>query len=747
MIKQGHAAMNTRTRHEIAAKTWPATVNLGLRLLALCAVAVPLALAAKPAMTETCEVVGKPQYGNEAPMTIDADCLDPDYNDKTFVLDSTKSLTLTLPDGSSIPYTEVIGHFPATRTAAELPAGVTGSPTTARHAFTWRFPDRAHWRNRFYQQSYPLAVPVLNEVDSRFAFTNGGYTVSVMPGNFLTGYRVSAAAAKLAKAHASKLYGNSGRIYGYIYGQSGGSVQMMGANEATTGVWDGIVPVVIATDGLNTHSFQWGALYALAVPEAKRLAVADAVKPGSGRDIYAGLTAEERAILDELLNAGFARKALEDWKFSVGGSLPLSGALATFDPDYEDDFWSKPRYEGANPPPWLAAAKVDGFATISSIKRDGADVTITFDPATVPPLGSTGAEGLQFYVYRADGATRIINGPARALSGKLAGSTLTLQGSNDPVLLEALVPGAKIRINNRFMLAACFYPRHSILDNVSPAYNQYKNADGSPKYVQRAIQTAYMANIGAAGGRRETGKLMVKTIVLENLFDPASYPYVGGFYADQVRKALGPTASDRMFRLYYQDNAPHGAFPTLPPGPSAAEQATKIASVGGLLNQTLLDLAAWAERGVPPLPSTRYSHDAMNQIVLPEKAAMRRGLQPLVTLTADGATRVEVGLGQPVTLAARMEMPPKAGKIVQYAWYLGSPDYKFEPLVQLSKPRTAVNVKRTVSFDTPGEYSITLRVEGQREGTNAVNGTTLLQNLARVRVVVRLSRGAPQAQP
>jgi hypothetical protein len=711
--------------------------GLRVKLLALCSTVVPLALAASPVLAGTCAFVGKPKYGFDAPMTIDADCVDPDYNDKTFVVDAAKSLTLALPDGSAIPYTEVTGHFPATRTAAELPAGVSQSPTTALHAVTWRFPDRAHWRGRFFQHSYPLPIEFLNVVDSRFAFTNGGYTVSVIPGNFLTGYRVGAAAAKLAKAYASKLYGNTGRIYGYTYGQSGGSVQMMAANEGTTGVWDGIVPVVIATDGLNTHSFQWAGLYALAVPEAKRLAVSKAAAPGSGQDIYAGLTADERTILDELLNAGFARKALEDWKFSVSSSLPLSGALATFDPGYEDDFWSKPGYEGTNPPPWLAAAKVDGFAAITSVKREGDAVTIGFDLATVPPLGSTGAEGLQFYVYRPDGITRVVNGSARALSGKLVGNALTLEGANDPVLLSALVPGAKIRINNRFMLAACFYPRHSILDNGSPAYNQYRNADGTPKYAQRAIQTAYIANMGAAGGRRETGHLTAKTIVLENLFDPASYPYVGGFYADQVRRSMGPAAFDRMFRIYYQDNAPHGAFPTVQPGPSAAEQATKMASVGGILNQTLLDLAAWAERGVPPLPSTRYSRDAMNQIVLPENAAVRRGLQPLVTLTANGAARVEVGLRQPVTLAARLEMPPRAGKIVQYAWYLGAPDHVFEPVVPLPKSQTALTVKRTVSFDTPGEYSITLRVEGQRDGTNAVNGTTLLQNVARVRVVVR----------
>ena len=92
-----------------------------MKLLVLCTAAVPLALTATPAMAETCAVVGEPQFGYEAPLTIDADCFDPDYNDKTFVVDSTKSLTLTLPDGSSIPYTEVAGHFPATRNAAEYP--------------------------------------------------------------------------------------------------------------------------------------------------------------------------------------------------------------------------------------------------------------------------------------------------------------------------------------------------------------------------------------------------------------------------------------------------------------------------------------------------------------------------------------------------------------------------------------------------------------------------------------------------
>ena len=229
--------------------------------------------------------------------------------------------------------------------------------------------------------------------------------MGVTPGSPNVGYRVIAAAAKLAKAYANKLYENTGRIYGYIYGQSGGSVQMMGANEGTTGVWDGIVPVVIATDGLNTHSFLWDALYALAIPEAKRQAIAEAVAPGSGRDIYAGLTGEERAVLDELLNAGFARLALEDMKFTVTSAAQGAGSIQSFDPTYEDDFWSKPGYEGTNPPAYLAAAKVDGYATITGLTRNAqnAPTAVTFDPATVPALGSIGAAGLQFYVYGADG--------------------------------------------------------------------------------------------------------------------------------------------------------------------------------------------------------------------------------------------------------------------------------------------------------------------------------------------------------
>jgi hypothetical protein len=695
-----------------------------------------LMLMVSPALAADCKFAGGPQFGGiEPPLAVDATCTDPDYNDKTFVVDSTQQLTLELRDGPTMPYTEVKGHFPAIRSRAELPPGILESPTTVSHSVTWRFPDKAHWRNRFFQQSYPLGQEFLNTVDSRFAFTNGGYTVGVTPGSPNVGYRVIAAAAKLAKAYASQLYENTGRIYGYIYGQSGGSVQMMGANEGTTGVWDGIVPVVIATDGLSTHSFLWDGLYALAVPEAKRQAIAEAAPPGSGRDIYAGLSGDERAVLDELLNAGFARLALEDMKFSVATVSLGAGAIHTYDPGYEDDFWSKPGYEGTNPPSYLVAAKVDGYATIAGITRTARNLptAITFEPATVPALGSIGADGLEYHVYAADGTTRVSNGNARSLAGKLEGNTLTLAGTNDPVLLNALAPGGKIRINNRFLLAACFYPRHSILDNGNPAYNQYKNADGTPKYVQRPVQVAYLGGIRASGGRRQTGQLKVKTIVIEDLVDPASYPYVAAFYASQVTRAMGTAQANNIFRIYYNENSGHGTFA----GVLRGKLATTTIGIGGILNQALLDLAAWVERGVAPPPSSRYNLDAMNQVVLPEKASERHGLQPLVHLTANGKIRADVGVNEPVNLAGSIEMPPGAGQVIQYDWYLGRSDFAYEPATKVSEPQPVVKATRTVSFPTAGEYTITLRTDAQRDGAADTASGTLLENLARVRVVVR----------
>ena len=628
-----------------------------------------------PIAAEVCSVVGKPLFGVEPRVEVNATCEDPGFSAQNFVIDKVSQATMTMTNShQQIPYTRVEGHFNPTQTQASLPPGVKSSPTTVRHGVTWLFPDKSFWHNRFFEAVYPLPISQSYFGDSTFEFTHGGYVVNVLPGSPNVGYRVDAAAAKLAKAYANKLYENSGRIYGYIYGVSGGSIQTMGAVENTSGVWDGAMPTSIAIDGLSLHSFMWDGLYALAVPQAQRAAVAAAVRTGSTADIYSGLNAEQRDVLNELLNAGFGRRALENGRFTPG-PLFTAGGLLTIDPTYEDDFWSKPGYEGLNPPSYLTAAKVDGFATITGIDRDAQNfpTSVTLDVATLPKLGTIGNTGLQFYVYAPDGQTRISGVSSGALNADLIGAKLTLKGHNDPAMLNALTVGGKIRVNNRYLLALFFYPRHNVVTNSDPAYKQYLNPDGTPKYPQRPVPAWMQNSLSTQGGVLETGKINFKTFIMENLLDPSSYPYTASFYNSRIQKSLGKARADEMLRIYYNDNANHGDLFEI-----KGDDASYIIPFGGMYYQALADLANWVEKGVLPPPSTQYSVDEHNQVTLPTEPMARHGIQPVVSLIVNGTDHATIGVDQSITLNGRMEVPAGQGMIIAYDWYLGGSPMNYE---------------------------------------------------------------------
>ncbi|MDQ0691222.1 hypothetical protein [Arthrobacter sp. W4I7] len=417
---------------------------------------------------------------------------------------------------------------------------------------------------------------------------------------------------------------------------------------------------------------------------------------------------------------------------------PGSNTIRALDETYEDDFWSKPGYAGANPPNYLSAAKVDGYATITDIVRDaqGVPTALKFDPATVPALGSIGDRHMDYYVYDGEGTTRTIDrtdptNPVFSLTGVLDTTTSTLAlpvntnvlsatVPNSSVLLDALDVGDKIRINNRFFLAQVHYPRHSILTNGSQGYDQYKEINGKAKYPQREVQIVSTPS-GSMGGIRESGNIKTKMMVMENLADANSYPYVAGFYQQQVEKALGKRKAQENFRVYYQEHGGH----------------SNTGIVQGIFNQMVLDLVAWAEQGVEPKPSSNWQIDSQTQVVLPQTAADRKGLQPVVHLAANGNERAEVGVLQPVNLSATIEMPPTTGKIIQYSWTIerkGAPAVT-EPAKVLATPTNVVTASRPMNFAIPGEYVVTLNVVGDRNG---VAGTsTPLENLDEVRVVVR----------
>ena len=123
--------------------------SAGLAVVALVSLIVSPAPTRSPASAQNCQFIGGPQFGGIEPsLAVDADCIDPDYNEKTLVIDTTEQKTLDLADGTKLAYTEVKGHFPATRTQADLPAGISQSPTTVKHDVLWRFPEKKYWRNR-----------------------------------------------------------------------------------------------------------------------------------------------------------------------------------------------------------------------------------------------------------------------------------------------------------------------------------------------------------------------------------------------------------------------------------------------------------------------------------------------------------------------------------------------------------------------------------------------------------------------
>jgi len=706
--------------------------------LAVIASAMGLAvvMSASPAAAAECKFApSKPidkDVGIEPLLLIDGTCTDPDYNESTFVIEKTEQLTLQVPDGGPlIPYTQVTGHFPATKTLATLPPGVRQSPTTFQQNYILKFPAKEFWKNRSFEQQHPSVGGV---VDDRMAFTNGAFSINWMSArneNAVATHRHQAAATKVAKAYANKLYGNTAKIYSYFWGCSGGGTVAMAAAENTNGVWDGVQAQCVGTSiDAQYHSFYWQAHYTMAIPKAKRDAIAEAALPGGTGDIYAGLNDEEKSVLNEFLAAGYPL-AIIGKHFSRLTPLIDPIDIRLVDPGYEDDFWSKPGYAGTNPPNYLKAAKVDGYATITGITRNeqGVPTAVQFDPATVPALGTTGDNYLEYFVYGADGKTRIIdptrslgepptNKPRFSLIGNLdkAAGTLTLTGANSQVLLDALKVGDKVRVNNRFILAMYFYPRHSVVAGIR-SHDQYRNADGSPKYPQRKdISALVHSSYRTMGGRIETGEIKTKVMILEGASDQLSWPIFNVGYAERVQKALGAKAND-MVRFYLHDNGSH----------------TTGGGEPGIFQQSMQDMIAWVEKGTAPLPSTRYTV-RNGQVIAPDKAAERFGLQPVINVTANGSARATVGVNQPVKLVGTLEMPPKTGQIVQYNWTVaGTAD---APTV-VEKPQTLVNVDKTITFPTPGTYIVKLSVNGQRDGLIAPANRTLLQNIKEVRVVVQ----------
>ncbi|MFD2329340.1 PKD domain-containing protein [Cohnella sp. GCM10020058] len=628
---------------------------------------------------------------------VTAESLDPLYNHP--VIDSETDLA------KPVPHHKVSGHFEGTD-----------------KKFAFYFPAKSKFAGRFFQNVYPLQDERATDVNVSFGADSGAYTVQTNGGG---GYRVDAAAAKFSKTVAADYYGWPGRIYGYIYGGSGGSYQTIGALEGSEGVWDGAVPYITGVPTSIPNNFFIRA-FARFVLEKKAPQIADAVSPGGSGNPYAGLNSMEKAVLQEVTKLGVPLRAWEDYNYLLGlhdaeGLLGFLTVLRSIDPSFVEDFWNKPGYLGTEQSALgelFRSSKVDTASTIAIVARDAQNAVTSFKLDQVPAL-TTPAYWLDFTLLAADGTT-----PVGKLSGSIDPATkvFTIGAGNAENVLSSVGAGAKLKIDNRWYLAALSYHRHQVPKALSyTAWNAFRAADGTPIYPQRPMEIGPMITQSVSGGAAYDGNIHAKVIMVVNLFDMDAYPWNADWYSARVKESLGNRYDDN-FRVWYNDNADH----------ISPARTPRLVQYDGLLQQALRDVSAWVEKGGAPARSTKHEV-AGGQVTVPAKATERYGIQPVVDLTVGGVARIDVVAGQTVTLTAKIQAPPGSGKIVRTEWDLtGTGDYK---TWAFGAPRPTANLSMKFKYAKPGTYYPAVRVTSQREG-DTKTPFALIQNLDRVRIVV-----------
>lgn len=162
-------------------------------------------------------------------------------------------------------------------------------------------------------------------------------------------------------------------------------------------------------------------------------------------------------------------------------------------------------------------------------------------------------------------------------------------------------------------------------------------------------------------------------------------------------------------------------------------QWVRLVNYVGIVEQAVRDVSRWVEDGVAPPSSTNYVvRDG--QVAVEATAKARRGIQPTVTLTSGGKTRLTIKAGTTIRLEGRIEVPAGAGEIANIYWSQSGKD-DFSPAPLPKAHQKALTVKTSMTFTTPGTYYPVLRITANREGDPSLT-VRGVRNLARIRVDV-----------
>jgi len=633
--------------------------------------------------------------------------------------------------------------------------------------FSFYFPQVSQYKGRFFQYITPfpdsenLSQGLKGEDDKiGFSINSGAYFVETNSGGKIDfakpkantdptigAFRANAASASFSKIVASNLYG-AHRTHGYAFGGSGGAYRTIGSMENTDGVWDGAVPYVLGSPMAIPNVFSVR-MHAMRILYDKLPQIVDALDAGGSGDMYAGLNEEEKQALTEVTKMGFPPQSWFGYRtMGIHGFIALYQGMKMADRKYFEEFWTASGYLGANPPESLRNARIQKVSKIKALI--GIDQAIAMgikEPISADERGSAdlawksigGTDGEIPVAYQLEDILPDVNflgGDLTVKSGLASGKTIQLAtsvgdkitfGPVDPAVLAQIKVGDQVYIDNSNFLAVQTYHRHQVPGKEYKVWDQFRDADGKPLYPQRPMLLGPAFTRGAAG-ILPTGKFKAKMILLCSLWDREAFAWQGDFYRDMVKANLGDKA-DEHFRLWYTDRALHGDL-------SKQEDPTRTVSYLGSLQQALLDLSAWCERGIAPAASTNY-HINDGQVIISSTTAERKGIQPIVNLTVKGDKRIVAKVGQTITFTAIVDVPENTGKLVSTEWdFNGSGTFPIRTKKTLIDQKNGkVTLSMTYKFSDKGTFFPTVRIASQREG-DGKTPFARIQNLDRVRVIV-----------
>lgn len=624
--------------------------------------------------------------------------------------------------------------------------------------FCFYYPEKKNYEGRFFQYLSPApedereSENLTGEDDKiSFCLTHGAYYVVSNQGGFQLDdpqrlFRSSANAAQFSRLMAQRVYGYDHRPYGYCFGGSGGSFKTMGCMEMTEGIWDGAVPYVLANPMAAPNVFAPRVRAMRILGEEGMKQVVDAMEPGGNRDIYAGLNEEQRQALEEVSRMGFPKRGWFSWPVMGDGALMvLSPYIYNVYPQYFTDFWTKPGFAGADPNSSEARSRVQFVTTVAGLVINRGESSQEFTSVDNSWQNMIDDKCSTPKVRMADFPpedANLFHCRLRVLSGAAVGKEAAVDTIEDGVVtvsnpfgtgikgnvLEGLECGDEIMVDNSDYLAMQTLQRHQVPDETYHVYDQYRDGKGEALYPQLPFLLApIIAENGA--GIVPCGDIHGKVIALCSILDESAYAWHGDWYRSAVQRARGGFEED-YFRLYYNDNCIHDDRAGYLADPQ--HQVDYL----GILHQALLDVAAWCEKGIAPVSTTSYRVEE-GQVIVPETAAERGGLQPVVNAYANGQKAIAVKVGEEVTFTAKIEVPPTTGKVTAAAWdYEAANDFSAREELKWEEDGS-VTVYSVHSFQKPGTYFPVIKVQSNRMGT-LDDIFTQCKNLDRVRVVVTM---------